>query len=183
MVAIKICLLTMLFTIIYLIFSVLLSTVIFYHNATGSLILINNKVIGSKLIGQEFKSMKYFHNRPSLNNYNNNISGNSNLPFYSTELNEQVLSKYSKFKELNNNKNPDLNLITESASGLDPHITFYGALCQVERISNATGIRKQVLKTLIKKYSKPKIIGLFGEKIVNVLELNIELQNIYDKAT
>lgn len=179
----KICILTIIFTAIYIITSVLLSNLLFYYHSNGSLIKINNKTLGSKLIGQEFKSLKYFHNRPSQTNYNNNLSGNSNLPFYSKELKEQVFKTYLNFKQINNNSIPDLNLICESASGLDPHITYHGAVSQIERISNYGGINRDTIKTIIDKNARPRILGISGEKIINVLELNIELKKIYDETT
>lgn len=183
MTTLKICLVTIIFTAIYIIISVFLSNLLFYHHSNGSLIKISNKTIGSKLIGQEFKSLKYFHNRPSQINYNNNLSGNSNLPFYSEKLKEDVLKNYSTFKQINNNGTTDLNFICESASGLDPHITYLGAISQIQRISNLSGINKDMIKKIIDKNAKPRILGILGEKIVNVLELNIELKKIYVKAS
>ncbi len=181
MTTLKICLITFLLTAVYLLSSVCLSNILFYFQSNGSLIKINNHTIGSKLLGQEFKNNIYFHNRPSLNNYKNNISGCSNFPYYSERLKEFIKTSYEDFKLINLNTAPDSNLISESASGVDPHITYNGALCQVNRISNLTDINKKEIISLINKVAKPKVGGLFGEKIVNVLEINIKLRDIYAK--
>lgn len=177
----KICVISILLTIIYLVFSVSLSNLIFYNQSNGSLIKVKNKIIGSKLIGQYFQSNIYFHGRPEPNNYKNNISGSSNFPYYSQELLNTISSNYNLFIKNNENKEPDLNIISESASGLDPHITYEGALSQVARISKNSNLSKEEIIKIIDKKSIPRIFGLFGKKIVNVLELNLELSNIYAK--
>lgn len=174
MCGIKVCIITILLTLFYLIASVLLSNLLFYRNANGSLIKLNAKVIGSKLIGQEFKNNIYFHGRPSLYNYKNDISGNSNFPFYSHELRKNISANLNNF--LKTGAKPDLNLISESASGLDPDITCEGALSQIDRVSKNTNIKKEKLKELIEKKAKHRVLNLFGSRIVNVLELNLEVK-------
>ena len=176
---IKVCFISIIFTIIYLFSSVFFSNLFFNNNSNGSLLILNKKVLGSKLIGQEFTSNNYFHSRPSQNNYKNNLSGNSNLSYYSKDLANLVLNNYQSTLKKNLNNKPDLNLITESASGLDPHITYNGALSQADRISKSSSTSKELLIMIINEKSKPLIAGLFGEKIVNVLELNLELNKIY----
>ena len=183
MTGIRVCLISIILTIVYVFATVTLSNLLFHNSSNGSLIKINNKVIGSKILGQEFKSNKYFHGRPSLYLYRNNISGNSNFPYYSKELKQYVLSSHSEFSRLNHNATPDLNLITESASGLDPHITFNGAISQVNRIVNSSQINREKIIKIVRGKSTPRILGLFGEKIVNVLELNLELKKLYAKTT
>ncbi len=178
----RICIITMLMILIYLISTVFFTNILFYGKANGSLIKIDNKIVGSNLIGQEFKNNIYFHGRPSSSNYKNDISGNSNFPYYSEALLKFIRENLKATLLINNNIKPDLNLITESASGLDPHITYTGAVSQIDRIANAGKMDKVVIKTLINKNSKPRILGLFGEKIVNVLELNIELNKHYAKT-
>ena len=182
MIAIRVCLITIIFTAIYVVSSVLLSNIFFPKKSNGSLIKIDSKIVGSKLIGQGFKSNKYFHNRPSFNNYKNNISGSSNYPYSSKKLKESVLENHVKFMLLNHDKNLNLNIITESASGLDPHITLAGALSQINRISNATGISTKEITKIVENKSRGYILGLFGQKITNVLELNLELQKLYAKT-
>ena len=182
MTALRVCIITMLLTLLYLISTVLLTSILFPGKSNGSLIKINHKIIGSKLIGQEFKSNLYFHGRPSFSNYKNDISGNSNFPYYSESLVSFIKDKHKTSLLLNNGNKSDLNFITESASGLDPHITYKGTLAQIDRVANAGKINEETIRTLINKNSKPRIAGLFGEKIVNVLELNVELNKIYAKT-
>ena len=183
MTGVKVCIIAMLLTAFYLITSVLVSNIFFYNNSTGSLIKLNKKTVGSKLIGQEFKNKIYFHGRPSLFNYNNSISGNSNFPFYSTKLRKTIIDNYNDHLKNNYNNKPDINLISESGSGLDPDITYEGALSQIDRIATNAGIKKEKLKELLEKKAKPHILGIFGKKIVNVLELNLGLNEIYAKAS
>lgn len=179
MTSIKVSIITIFLTIIYILLSVSISNIVFNYQSTGSLIKENKTIIGSKLIGQEFIESSYFHNRPSANNYKNNISGSSNLPYYSEELKNITKERYEDFISENKTKLLDLNLISESASGLDPHITYKSALSQIERISSTGLITKDELISLVEKTSTPQICGLFGTKIVNVLELNLKLRDLY----
>ena len=174
MTSFKICLVAIFLTIFYLLASVLFSNIFSFYQANGSLIKLEKKIIGSKLIGQNFIGPSYFHPRPSINNYKNDISGNSNFPYYSSALKENITVNHTHTKNINHNE-PDLNLITESASGLDPHITYNGALTQIERISQFSTIPKEELINILNKTAKRRILGIFGEKIVNVLELNLKI--------
>ena len=176
MTSFKICLVAIFLTIFYLLASVLFSNIFLFKQSNGSLIKLEKKIIGSKLIGQNFINPSYFHPRPSISNYKNDISGNSNFPFYSTALKENISANYTHAKNTNHNE-PDLNLITGSASGLDPHITYNGALTQIERISQSSTISKEDLIKILNKTAKRRILGIFGEKIVNVLELNLKINN------
>ncbi len=183
MTGIRVCIVTIILTIIYVALSVAITNLFFHSNSTGSLIKSEGKIIGSKLIGQDFKNDIFFHGRPSLNFYNGGLSGNSEFSHFSNELNNAVTVNYNRFKELNQSKEPDLNLITESASGLDPHITYKGALSQIDRIAHFANIDKKELSKIINKKAKPRIFGLYGEKIINVLELNLGLKEIYAKTS
>lgn len=180
---IKICIVTMFLTVIYLLVTVLISNLLFYYQSNGSLVKINNSIIGSKLIGQEFKRPIYFHGRPSKYRYKNDISGSSNFPYFSNDLRKNIKQNYNDFLNQNMNLSPDLNLITESASGLDPHITYKGALSQVNRISLHSELGKEKIIEIINKKSKGTVLRLFGTKIINVLELNIELYKYHGKKT
>lgn len=183
MAGLKICIITILLTVIYLAGSVFLSNVLFYNKANGSIIKYENKPIGSRLIGQQFQKSIYFHGRPSASNYKNDISGSSNFSYYSNDLKQSTLNNNTKFLLLNKTTKPDLNLITESASGLDPHITYEGALRQADRVSTETRINKKDIIDFINKFSRPRILGLFGQKITNVLELNLKLnKELHAKA-
>ena len=179
----RVCIITFILTAMYFVLTVAATNIFFFNQSNGSLIKESKKIIGSRIIGQSFTNNIYFHGRPSLNNYKNNISGNSNFPHYSIRLKENISESIVKYKRKNQNSNFDLNIISESASGLDPHITYKGAIGQIDRISANTGISKESLINLIMKKSKPRIVGIFGERIVNVLELNIELNKIYAKET
>lgn len=179
MIGLRVCIITFLLTTIYFILSIAITNTLFFTQSNGSLIKYRNKIIGSKLIGQNFIKDVYFHSRPSLINYKNDISGNSNFPHYSKELIKNILSNTAKY----NNKLFDLNLISESASGLDPHITYKGAIAQADRVSFSTGINRAKLLEVINKKSKPRIFGIFGERIINVLELNLEIVKIYAEET
>ncbi|KXB06087.1 hypothetical protein AKJ52_02575 [candidate division MSBL1 archaeon SCGC-AAA382C18] len=147
--------------------------------AEGSLIKENGQVVGSQLIGQEFNDAKFFHSRPSSIDYNAMKSGSQNLsprnPILTQRV-ENILQKISKNRKAENLKVPS-TLVTESGSALDPHITVRSALIQIPRISKNTGIPENELDSLVVKYSKDKILGIFGMKRVNVLKLNIELDN------
>ncbi|MGX1192174.1 potassium-transporting ATPase subunit KdpC [Metabacillus sp. SLBN-84] len=150
--------------------------------ADGSLIYDeNNKVIGSELIGQSFTEAGYFHGRVSSIEYNGAGSGSNNY----APSNEDMLNRTKesiKEWEKNNPETPisDVpnDLLTNSGSGLDPHISPNAAYVQVSRVSEATGIKKAELEKLIEKHVQGKELGLFGEERVNVLKLNLDLKNM-----
>ena len=176
---IKICIVTIFLTIVYIIVSVCISNLFFNSNANGSLIYEGKDCIGSKLIGQLFTQNYYFHGRPSLHNYQSDISGNSNSAYYSKELKKETLKREILFKEINLGEFPTIHIITESASGLDPDITEESALRQAERISRTTNTDKNDIIKIIRETSKPRILNLFGEEIVNVFELNLRIRKLY----
>ena len=138
--------------------------------ANGSLIYVNDKVVGSKLIGQEFTSDMFFHGRPSTINYNTADSANS------SKLTSSVESRINKFLTENPTvarHNLPASLFTESASGLDPDITLQGAEVQIDRVSKATGISRV---DLIKYINESKeSVSPSGETLINVLQLNIKI--------
>lgn len=181
MIGLRICLATMLLTAFYIFTSVQISCLIFNNKANGSLIKRNSKIIGSRLIGQNFTNLKYFHSRPSSNNYKNDISGNSNFPYHSKELKKFISIQNNNYLKINEKIAPDLNSISESASGLDPHITMKNAINQAYRISKNTNIDEREIINLINKKSKRS--GFSANQIVNVLELNIELERMYAQKT
>ncbi|RIW31354.1 potassium-transporting ATPase subunit KdpC [Bacillus salacetis] len=150
--------------------------------ADGSLLYNEeNEVVGSELIGQNFTDPKYFHGRVSAIKYDAAGSGSNNY----APSNEDMLARTGETLEGWKTANPDtpvsevpVDLVTDSASGLDPHISIEGALAQVNRISDLTGAPKEQLKELIKENTQGKEFGLFGEERVNVLTLNLDLQEI-----
>lgn len=183
MVGIRVCIISIFLTVLYVAGSVGLTNLLFQNQSNGSLIKKDGEIVGSRLLGQNFTENKYFHGRPSFYNYKNDISGSSQFSFYSKDLIKFTQEKYNKFTLKSKNSKVDLNLITESASGLDPHITYNGALSQTDRISKDRNIKKEIIIELINKNSKPRILGLFGDKIINVLELNLKLKGLYAKTS
>src|SRR2546423_2271670 len=157
--------------------------------AQGSLIEKDGKVIGSALIGQEFKDDRYFHGRPSATTapdpadstktvpapYNAANSGGSNLGPTSKALNDRVKEDIDKLKAENSSAAVPIDLVTTSASGLDPDISPEGALFQVPRIARARNIPEDRVRALITENTKGPFAGLLGEPRVNVLALNLAL--------
>ncbi len=155
--------------------------------SAGSLILVQDKtskkekIIGSSLIGQKFKSEKYFYIRPSelLDNGNDTlISCGSNLGPTNKKLIERVSNNYKRLKKQNLNDLIPLDLITESASGLDPHISTSSAKFQIPRVARVRRISSESLGNIIKRNTEPRQFGFLGEERVNVLKLNLDLDRV-----
>jgi K+-transporting ATPase ATPase C chain len=163
--------------------------VIFPMEAQGSLIEKDGKVIGSALIGQEFKDEKYFHGRPSATvapdpadstktvpaPYNAANSGGSNLGPTSKALNDRVKEDVEKLKAENPTTTVPADLVTTSASGLDPDISPEGALFQVPRVAKARNMPEDRVRALVTQNTQARFAGLLGEPRVNVLVLNLAL--------
>ena len=162
---------------------------IFPKQAQGSLIEHDGKVVGSALIGQEFKDDKYFHGRPSATTapdpadasktvpapYNAANSGASNLGPTSKALNDRIKEDVDKLKAENPSTSVPIDLVTTSASGLDPDISPEGALFQVPRVAKARNMPEDRVRLLVAENTSGRLIGLFGEPRVNVLALNLAL--------
>lgn len=163
--------------------------VIFPKQAQGSLIEKDGKVIGSALIGQEFKEDKYFHGRPSATvapdpndssktvpaPYNAANSGGSNLGPTSKALSDRVKEDVEKLKAENPTASVPVDLVTTSASGLDPDISPDAALFQVPRVAKARSMSEDAVRELVTQNTKGRFAGVIGEPRVNVLALNLAL--------
>jgi K+-transporting ATPase ATPase C chain len=172
-----------------------IANAIFPKQAQGSLIERDGKVVGSALIGQEFKDDKYFHGRPSATTapdpadstktvpapYNAANSGGSNLGPTSKALNDRIKEDVDKLKAENSSNPVPIDLVTTSASGLDPDISPDGALFQVPRVARARNMPEDRLRQLVAENTTGRLAGLFGEPRVNVLALNLALDNAAGK--
>jgi potassium-transporting ATPase KdpC subunit len=158
----------------------LLAQGLFPANANGSLVVRNEKLLGSSLVSQEFTGPKYFHPRPSAagHGYDATRSGGSNLGPLSKKLVETVRQRVDEYKS-ENNLRPDalvpIDAVTASASGLDPHISLKNALMQAPRVARARGLNDEVVHREIKLHTEGRNLGFLGEPRVNVLMLNLAL--------
>jgi K+-transporting ATPase ATPase C chain len=152
---------------------------LFPHQAAGSLIQLNDgTVIGSELLAQSFTSDKYFHPRPSANNYDASNSGGSNLASSSKALVTRIQGDIDKLAAENPGKPVPIDLVTTSASGLDPDITPEAAGFQAQRIAKARNLSEESLHKLIAEHITTRQLGLLGEARVNVLALNLALDKL-----
>src|SRR6516162_3794478 len=147
---------------------------VFPHQANGSLILKNGQVIGSELIGQSFTADKYFHPRPSAagNGYDATASGGTNLAQSNAKLAARIQADIDKLQQANGGKPVPIDMVTTSASGLDPDITPDNAEYQASRVASARGISEDAVRKLVATHTKGRDLAVFGEPRVNVLELN-----------
>lgn len=161
-----------------------ITSVFFNEEAQGSIVKINGTIVGSKLIGQNFDSDKYFWSRPSYNNYNPIPSGGSNLGLLNPRLTETIIRRENVFLHANmieKELNIPAEMVTASASGLDPHISPTAALLQVSRVVQARGIGKEgqdELVFLINDLTEGRQFSLLGEPRINVFLLNLMLDSL-----
>jgi K+-transporting ATPase ATPase C chain len=161
-----------------------LAQAIFPRQASGSLIVAGNKVVGSKLIGQNFSSPRYFQGRPSAagdKGYDAAGSSGSNLGPTNKALIEAVKLRMKNFVESNPGSDAHqvpIDLVTTSGSGLDPEISPAAADLQVSRVARARGLSEDQVRQLIAENTRSRSVGIFGEPGVNVLLLNLALDRV-----
>lgn len=157
--------------------------ILFPAQANGSIITRNGKLVGSSLIGQNFSRAEYFHPRPSAagsDGYDAALSGGSNLGPTSQKLMDRVKDSAQKLKTEQQIAGPlPSDLITASASGLDPHVSPASAQLQVARVANARQANPAEVIRLVEQFTEGRDLGLLGEPRVNVLLLNIALDDKY----
>lgn len=147
---------------------------LFQKQANGSMIVVNEKQVGSELIGQDFKEERYFKARPSAVGYNPLPSGGSNAGPTSADL----------LKAINDRRDAGAidDLLFASGSGLDPHISPEAAIHQIARVQRAGGLSEEHLKQLIEEHTELRTFGFLGEPRVNVLLLNLNLDRMMKNA-
>jgi len=163
-----------------------LCQLLFRNAANGSLVSANGQVVGSSLIGQNFTKPEYFQPRPSAAGagYDGFASGGSNYGPTNQHLIDRVQASIDQFHK----DNPDFkgpipaDLVTASASGLDPHISPASADAQAARIAKVRGVRLDQVEQLIAKHTEQRQLGFLGEPRVNVLELNLDLDQSFPTA-
>jgi len=158
----------------------------FPWRANGSLLIENQKVVGSELIGQPFADPKYFWSRPSATTpqpYNAGASSGSNLGARNPALADAVTTRVKALREADPEATgpAPADLVTTSASGLDPHISAAAAAYQIRRVAKARGLVPDDLRALVARHTEPPTFGVLGEKRVNVLQLNLDLDQVARK--
>jgi K+-transporting ATPase ATPase C chain len=168
---------TVLLGVIYPLVVTALAQVLMRDKANGQLIVQNGNIVGSRIIGQAFTRPKYFHSRPSAagNGYDATSSGGSNLGPTNQKLIDRVNADVATAHAENPNQPVPIDLVTTSASGLDPHITPATAAFQVPRIAKARNISEDEVRRMVAQHTEGRQWGFMGEPRVNVLELNLDL--------
>lgn len=158
-----------------------LAQAIFPHRANGSIVRLDGRPIGSELIGQPFSSRRYFLSRPSATSpspYNASLSGGSNLALTNPELIKRVKARLEVLSSGDAQPQAEpvpQDLVTSSASGLDPHISLAAAVYQLPRVAAARGMEQATLERILERHTERPFLGFLGEPRVNVLLLNLAL--------
>lgn len=177
---------TILLGVIYPLAMTGISQVLFPHQANGSMVMSGGKAIGSELIGQNFSKPEYFQPRPSAagnDGYDPTASGGSNYGPTNQKLIDRVKASIDKFRK----ENPDYtgplpaDLVTASASGLDPHLSPDSAKAQAPRVAKARGLTVDQMNQLIAQFTEGPDLGFLGEPRVNVLKLNLAIDQQFPR--
>ena len=168
---------TLLFGIVYPLAMTAIAQAMFPDKANGQLVVRNGRVIGSRIIGQMFSSPGYFHGRPSAagTGYDAANSGGTNLGPTSKKLAETVKEAVEAAKKENPSEPVPIDLVTSSASGVDPHVSPRAALFQVPRVARERDRAEEDVRALVESHIEGRQLGFLGEPRVNVLELNLAL--------
>jgi len=175
---------TILFGLIYPLVVTGVAQLVFKDKANGQIVWRNGEAIGSRMIAQPFTSVKYFHPRPSFagaNGYDATNSGGTNY----APTNQKLIDRVKADAETLHAENPaqpiPVDLITMSASGLDPEISPAAAEFQVARVARERGLAESTVRQLVQQHTEQRDLGLLGEPRVNVLELNLALDELSAK--
>jgi K+-transporting ATPase ATPase C chain len=171
---------TLLLGVVYPLLVTGLAQLLFKDKANGQLISSNRQVIGSRLIAQPFTGEKYFHPRPSAagNGYDAANSGGTNFASTNKKLIDRVAADAAQLHQENPSQAVPVDLITTSASGLDPDISPAAANFQIPRVARARGISELALQQVVQQHTRGRDLGLLGEPRVNVFELNLALDGL-----
>src|SRR5579871_2436836 len=174
---------TILLGVFYPLLITVLAQVLFKDKANGQIRYRNGEAIGSRIIAQPFTSPKYFHPRPSAagNGYDAANSGGTNLGPTNQKLIDRVRTDAAALHQENPSQPVPVDLLTTSASGLDPEISPAAAEFQVPRVAHERGLPESAVRDLVQKHTQQRDLGLLGEPRVNVLELNLALDDISGK--
>lgn len=154
--------------------------VAFPRQADGQLIHRDGRVAGSRIIGQNFSSDRYFHSRPSAagNGYDATSSGGTNFSPSNQKLISRIDGDVALYRARNNGRPVPIDLVTASGSGLDPDISPAAALYQVARVAQARRLPEAAVRSLVLKHIQGRQFGILGDPRVNVLELNLALDEL-----
>lgn len=160
-----------------------IAQVVFPGQADGSQVKLDGKVVGSRLIGQEFKGRAFFHSRPSATGYSGDVTFFGNAGPNSVELRDAIRAKLEAYLKLERPYDRSLtrdrvpvDAVTESASGVDPHISEANARIQAHRVAAVRGLPLDRVEALVSDHTDGRSLGLLGEPGVNVLQLNVALE-------
>jgi potassium-transporting ATPase KdpC subunit len=153
----------------------------FPNQANGSMLVVDGKTVGSSLIGQSFDAPQYFWSRPSAagaNGYDPTASGGSNLSPTSKALIDAISARVDAERAANGDAPVPIELVTASASGLDPDISPAAAEYQVARVAKARGMSQDQIRAIVARHTSQPFLGFIGAAAVHVLELNLELDGL-----